>query len=76
MNSSDALEEKTPSLSFLRKQESNKGDYPMIMACSHRKVYSRMLTRTTHLCTITEHRFRRTLVCWIPEQVGEDSEGE
>ena len=28
-----------------------------------------------HLYPTTEHRFRRRLVYWIPEQVGEDSEG-
>jgi hypothetical protein len=47
MNSSEVLKAKIPGMSFLRKQESNKVDYPMIMACFHRKVYSRMLTKTT-----------------------------
>jgi len=47
MNSSEVLKAKIPGMSFLRKQESNKVDYPMIMACFHRKVYSRMLTKAT-----------------------------
>ena len=74
MNSSEVLKAKIPGMSFLRKQESNKVDYPMIMACFHRKVYSRML-RQRHLYAITNHCFRRMSVCWIPDQVGEDSEG-
>jgi hypothetical protein len=49
MNSSEVLKAKTRCLSFLRKQESNKIDYPMVMACFHNKVYSRMLTKTTLL---------------------------